>query len=69
MKLQDAQDKLHVYEQRSAEQTRIIAELSSKVFCATYANMFYFPLIFRFLRVNSRIVNFLTSLLFTILEM
>ena len=31
MKLQDAQDKLHVYEQRSAEQTRIIAELTNKV--------------------------------------
>lgn len=31
MKLQDAQDKLHVFEQRSAEQTRVIAELTNKV--------------------------------------
>ncbi|XP_076822290.1 outer dense fiber protein 2-like isoform X1 [Clavelina lepadiformis] len=30
MKLRDAQDKLHVYEQRSVEQTRIIAELTNK---------------------------------------
>nr|CAB3264551.1 outer dense fiber protein 2-like [Phallusia mammillata] len=30
MKLQDTQDKLHVFEQRSAEQTRIIAELTNK---------------------------------------
>ena len=31
MKLQDAQDRLHVFEQRSAEQTRVIAELTNKV--------------------------------------
>lgn len=31
MKLQDAQDKLNVYEQRSAEQTRLIADLTNKV--------------------------------------
>uniref|UniRef100_H2ZEZ2 Outer dense fiber protein 2 n=1 Tax=Ciona savignyi TaxID=51511 RepID=H2ZEZ2_CIOSA len=30
MKLQDAQDKLHVYEQRSAEQSRIIADMTTK---------------------------------------
>lgn len=30
LRLQDTQDKLHVYEQRSTEQTRIIAELTSK---------------------------------------
>ena len=31
MKLQDSQDKLKVYEQRSAEQTRMIADLTNKV--------------------------------------